>query len=322
MNKEKFQEMLKNKRLKSLYHTDDFILTKYQHVERLGHNELSGLLIGDVYIQTKIDGANLTVAYDGNDYVICSRNQVCYSNGEIKNKFNGAVEYVLQHEGIKQLAKKFILRGEWLVKHSINYSLWAFNHFYVFDIQKYEDLSYIPADAYIPTLQEMGIKFIPVYKKIKTPTLYDLTQMLEGPDEFGADQKEGIVVKRYDFVNQYGRTTWGKLVHEEFKIKNKMNFGITKKDPPELRFTEHVTENLVMKVIHKIKDEKGVSIKDMARILDTVWYDVFSEYLWDFVKKNKVSDFNFKTAYKLVLDKTRDIALNYFNKGEKNGKSK
>ena len=151
--------------------------------------------------------------------------------------------------------------------------------------------------------------------ELENPDVADLVKFLETPDPFGAKQIEGIVVKRYDFVNQWGRQQWGKLVNAEFKEQNKMAFGASKKDPAALRFaSEYITDELVMKTINKIRDERGsVDVRNMAEVLGRVWHDAFQESLWDFVKKEKIDEFNFRDARRLVEARTREIALAYFN---------
>ena len=314
MNNEKFQSKLEERRSQPLCAD----IPKYQHVSRLTNDETAGLLDGDVLIQTKIDGANLTVAWtEEKGHIIASRNSAKSVGGEPKEGFRGAVQYCLGHTGLMALSKKYILRGEWLVRHSMNYPKEYMQHFYIFDVQRYEDHSYLHPDEYIPLLIKHGIKYIPVLTKLSNPTMDDLVKFIEGPDEFGAEQKEGIVIKRYDYVNKYGRVQWGKIVHEKFQIKNKLAFRPKNADDITIKLaSETVTQHLVLKVIAKIKSEdpnNDITIKKMPQILGLVWYDVFTEELWDFVKKNRVKEFNFYEAKKLVDTATREIALAYFN---------
>lgn len=284
---------------------------KYQHIERMGSVEVTGILEGTVYLQSKLDGANFTVFADPSETgpICASRNNI------ITEGFNGAVDYVNKHEGIKELTQEYILRGEWATPHTLKYPNETYEHFYVFDVQEYDTLKYLSPDEYEPRLEKLNIKYIHQLAKLQNPTLTDLIKHIEGPDEFGAKQKEGIVVKNFDYRNKYGRITWGKIVCAEFKERNKLTFKPTKKDPPELRFIcENVTETLILKTIAKIKMEQGEShIKQMAQVLGRVWYDIFTEELWNFVKKDKTKEFNFREAQRLATMKTRNVALDYFN---------
>lgn len=313
MNTEKFQTKLAEYRGHPLCAD----IPKYQHISRLTNDETEGLLDGDVIVQTKIDGANLTVAYTEKGHIIASRNNAKSVGGEPKNGFRGAVEYCLGHSGLMTLSKQYILRGEWLVRHSMNYPKENMQHFYVFDVQRYKDHSYLHPDEYIPLLIKYGIKYIPVLARLSNPTIDELAKLAEGPDEFGAEQKEGIVIKRFNFVNKYGRVQWGKIVHEGFQLKNKLAFRPKNADDITIKFaSETITEHLVLKIIAKIKAEDSnndITIRKMPQILGLAWYDVFTEELWGFVKKYKVKEFNFYEAKKLVEAATREIALAYFN---------
>lgn len=293
-------------------------LSKYQHVSRITNDEVDGLLDGEVIVQNKIDGANFNVAWtEERGHIIASRNSAKSLGGKPETGFRGAVEYCLNHTGIMILSKQFILRGEWLVRHSINYPKDSMHHFYVFDMQRYKDHSYVHPDEYIPLLTQYGIRYIPILARLTNPSIEELTKLVEGPDEFGADQKEGIVVKRYDFVNKYKRVQWGKIIHPSFEIKNKLTFKPRNADDITIKFaSETVTQHLVLKTIAKVKleDSNGnINIKQMPHILGLVWYDVFHENLWDFVRDRKVSTFDFYDAKKLVYQATREIVVAYFN---------
>jgi len=301
----------------SLYKT----LTKYQHVARLSTDDTEGLLNGEIIVMPKIDGANMTIAWTEEDgHIIASRNSVKSVGGKPAVGFRGAVQYMLNHPGLMELSKQFIIRGEWLVKHTILYPSEIMNNFYVFDIQRYKDNSYVHPDEYIPLLIKHDIKYIPVLTRLTNPTPEELTKLVKGPSEFQelSGQKEGIVIKRYDFVNRYGRTQWGKIVDKDFRQKNKIAFNAPGKNVEiEVAFAAtYVTQNLVLKTIEKIKTENDgeVNIKMMGQIIDRVWYDLFHEELWTFVKKRRVAEFNFRKARSICNDAIRDIALAYFNK--------
>lgn len=293
---ESFQEMLEEKREAALY---GGWLTKFAHVERLGSDEVEGILTGEVIVENKLDGANLTVAHDPTaGLIVASRNNVVSLGGIPDNGFNGAVEYVINHPGINSLVSAgYILRGEWLVKHSINYRKDVYRHLYVFDVQERvqsaDGLSvgrYLHPDEFIPLLEQHGVKYIPIITRLVDPTMDDLLPLSQGTDEFGSEAKEGIVIKNYGgWRNKFGRLQWAKIVTPQFKEKNRLAFGAHRQDAPELQFvSESVTDELIHKTINKIRDEKGtVGVRDMAQILSRVWYDAFQENLWDFAKNNK-----------------------------------
>ena len=316
-------------------------LTRYQHVERLGNEEVDGLLDGEVVVQTKIDGTNLTVAWydEPVGLVIASRNNVVYRNGErvkfpvvdkegnpkldengqprFETRFDDAVDYVLAHDGIKTMASLgFILRGEWLIQHSTVYDKEKYSHFYLFDVQ-WRTGAYVPIDQWSGSADEHGVRYIPVLARYNRPSMEMLVELTKGPDEFGAKQKEGVVVKRYDFSNKYGRMTWGKLVSADFTEKMHAAMGAINDDPVEIRFVARVvTYEFIMKTIGTIEQDvvaRKLTIRDMPQVLGRVWHDAFTEELWDFVKKENVGKMDFRAAQRLAVQKTRDVALAYFN---------
>ena len=294
---------------------------KFHHVERLGAEEVEGILDGDdVIVQTKIDGTNVSISnYESRGLVIASRNNVVYTDKKSTRKFYGVQEYVLCHDGIREVVytNDWVLRGEFSIRHTVLYDVSTYGHYYVFDVQNKVDHSYVHPDEWIPVLQKYGVKYVPIAKRLKHPSVEEVRALVAGPDEFGATQKEGIVIKRYDgWKNAFGQIVWAKLINAEFREANKLVFGASQGDPPELRFvSKYVTDQFVLKTIHTIEDQKGrkLVIQDMSEAVGRVWYDLFTEELWNFIKKEKVSTFDFKVAQKMCVDKTRNTVLAYVN---------
>ena len=297
-------------------------VTRYQHVERMGSSEVEGLLdSGPIVVQEKIDGANLTVAMGDDGLVICSRRQAIYAEGEIINGFRGAVDYILAHEGIKSLLEEFpdwTLRGEWLVKHTLNYPEDAWRKFYVFDIQL-PDGEYVPVWEYSDHLEARGVLMVPLVAALDSPPeLSALVLMSDRPSALGADKAEGIVVKRYSYVNYYGRTTWGKIVHPDFASLHSVSMGAMKHAPVEIKFvSDRISDALIDKTIAKIENDDGrhLESRDIPRVLGIVWHDAVIEEIWDFLKKNKNPTIDFRQMHKMAIDKTRGRVLAYLTNG-------
>lgn len=318
MNKEKFKETLEENRNAPLCGR----ISKYQHIKKLGDIETEGILNGMITVMPKIDGANLTIAWtEKQGHIICSRNGVISIDNEPATGFRGAVQYVLNHPGLLDLAKKYIIRGEWLVKHTINYPPDIMNHFYVFDLEEYNgNREYKSFIEIIPILQNMSIRYVPVLAELPCATLERLYEFLPGQSVFKEidSDKEGIVIKNFDFINKFGRVQWGKIVNADFKIKNKIAFNTPGKNvETEVHFVAtYITSALVLKTIEKIKTDrydKFIDIQCMGEILGRVWYDVVNEEIWNYVKKYKVGIFDFKRAQKLCVEATKSIAIDYFN---------
>lgn len=320
---ETFEERLEQSRRTPLMEG----LSKYGHIERLGNSEVEGLLSGDVVVTEKLDGANASVALMDGRFVIASRNRVISVAGEPPTGFDGLVEYVLAHDGIRALLAarpNWILRGEFLLKHSLSYDVEAYRHIYVFDVQDRDrpfttadgmDYAYLHPDEYLPSLQEHGIRVVPEVARLTNPSVDELIPLSQGASALGPE-REGVVVKRYDFRNAYGRAVWGKLVSADFKEKNKMTFGAGKDDPAELRFASRFcTQQFVLKTLHTVAEGKGEAprIQHMGGVLRKSWRDLFMEELFDFVMSEKVGTLDFKALQKLVEAKTKDVALSFYN---------
>lgn len=84
----------------------------YPKIHRLGKEEVEGILIGDCYIEEKIDGANASIWIDKRGEVACgSRNR------ELTEGFNGFVDYVKENVSIRTVLENhptWRLYGEWL----------------------------------------------------------------------------------------------------------------------------------------------------------------------------------------------------------------
>jgi len=119
---------------------------KYPKIYRLGKEETDGILIGDVHIEEKIDGANGQIWIEDGKVRIGSRNNTLtcdvHNPKEGDNHFNGFLTYVAQHEGINKLLTEhpeIRLYGEWLVRHTLQYNETNYQHFYLFDITTKKD---------------------------------------------------------------------------------------------------------------------------------------------------------------------------------------
>lgn len=306
-----FAEYLEQSRHSPLYGD----MRKYMHVERLGNEEVEGLLDGEVIIQEKLDGANCSIGMSNSKFVIASRNQAISVDGEPSTGFRGLVEYVLTRPGFKEAATKYswTLRGEWLVRHSLIYNTDAYGHVYIFDVQD-ANWEYLHPDIYMPILEKLGIKCVPILARLDRPSVETIVELSQGPSWIGP-QREGVVVKRYDYRNKFGRTTWGKVVTEDFKTKNKLAFRPARGDSKELRFAALASEQFIIKTLMTIADRRGESprVQHMGEVLGRVWHDLFTEELWDFVRKERVAAFDFSVARRLVETKARDVALSYYN---------
>lgn len=304
---------------------------KYQHLERFGTTEVQNIEIGKVYIFPKIDGTNASVWLNSHGEIQAgSRNRRLSDDADnagfyawVKGQSN-LIEYLKENPTHR-------LYGEWLVPHSLKtYRDNAWRRFYVFDVaidKKEEEIQHIGDDkvnylsygTYKPILESKDIDYIaPI--AILNNTNYDQLVKQLAKNVFlikdGEGVGEGIVIKNYNFKNQYGRMKFAKIVTSEFKEKHAKAMGAPegkgKRMIEEEIAEEFVTKSLVEKVYAKIENDTGFSRQSIPRLLNTVFYDVVSEDTWTFIKKHKNPIVNFKTLRHFVFAKAKEKATHLF----------
>ncbi len=212
---------------------------------RVGHEDVSGLLLGKVYVFPKLDGTNSSVWMDWAPPESFSSEEGPWIDAKLAagsrtrelslDNDNAGFFRDLDKDTLVPLFKNFPnwrLYGEWLVPHTLkNYREDAWRKFYVFDVHNGE--RYVPYDAYSDVLEEFGIEFIRPLCIITNPTVGNLQHEVESNSYLIQDNAgigEGIVAKNYDWENTWGRQPWAKIVRNEFKEDNRKAFGTPEKD--------------------------------------------------------------------------------------------
>lgn len=300
--------------------TMDFI--KYMHIERLGNDEVAGILDGDVYVFPKIDGTNSSV-WIGEDCKLrfASRNREL----SIDNDNAGFMAKTMHDANIGNLLlthRNLRLYGEWLVPHSLKaYDEKAWNKFYVFDVFDDVTQTFMPYNEYSTLLNTYGIEYIPAMGHGMNPNQDSIIRFLDqnhyllkdGYDGVG----EGVVIKNYGFKNKFGRTTWAKIVTNEFKAKHAKEMGpneIKNIETHEYLFAlQFVTASLVEKTVEKIKEARGEwNSRMIPQLLGTVFHDVVVEDTWTYLKKNKNVVINFKELERWVITQIKTVKPELF----------
>jgi hypothetical protein len=215
--------------------------------------EVEGIELGKVYVFPKIDGTNASVWLDDDDITIKagSRNrELTFDNDNagffkaIRSDYDNIHHYLYEHP-------THILYGEWLVKHTLQtYEENAWRKFYVFDVMVND--MYVNYDTYKEWLEEFSIDYIPAICSIANGASDKFHYQLENSNYLVKDGEglgEGVVLKNYDFVNKFGRTTWAKIVRSDFKASFHKIMGhpeMKGKDTTEIKIAEqYITSNLV-----------------------------------------------------------------------------
>ena len=280
---------------------------KYPKIYRLGTDEVEGILLGDCYIEEKIDGANTSIWLDKRDEITCgSRNR------ELEEGFNGFVDFVKNDKRIKKIMSdhpEWRLYGEWLVPHTVHYNETAYKKWYLFDIEVAGN--FLPVERVIEEAEKYGLDHPAFFGKLTNPTMEEL-QKIVGKSEIG-EKGEGIVIKNFDFVNKFGNLQYAKLVAPEFWESKKVLWAEKSHENPDYYeiyvANKYMTEARVRKILNKLQsviDEK-LDLKHIPRITNTCYHDLLTEEIWNIQKK--CPQVNFRKLKKYCLMKAKQIFI-------------
>lgn len=293
--------------------------TKYQHLERLGTEEVEGIQTGIVYVFPKLDGTNASVWMDGQGKIKAgSRNREL----SVENDNAGFYNWVLtEEEKFLTYFSKYpnhILYGEWLVPHSLKtYRDDAWRRFWVFDVYSHGDP--VPYPHFKELMDEGGFDYLPPIAIIKNgddESFRKCTEKNVFLIKEGEGVGEGVVLKNYEFENKYGRKTWAKIITNQFKEIHYREMGAPELgglSDEERIVNKYVTEHLIDKIHAKIVNEMdGWSSKYIPRLLHTVYYDLIQEELWEILKEFKQPKIDFKYLQRLTIGKIKELRKELF----------
>jgi hypothetical protein len=280
---------------------------RYPKIHRLGKEEVEGILEGECHIEEKIDGANASIWLDKRGEVTCgSRNR------ELSGGFNGLVDYVKTDAAINLILHDhptWRLYGEWLVRHTIGYNESAYKKFYLFDITVVRDgeevEEFLTKEEVIKVADYYNIPRPEYHGSFKNPTSEQILEHV-GKSVLG-EKGEGVVIKNHEFRDKFGSHNYAKIVTENFKEDNAVNFGGNNKHSEsywELYVVnKYMSLARVEKVMHKIQPlvDKRLDLEHIPRISNTCYHDMLTEEIWEI--QDKVESLNFRSLKRIALKK-------------------
>ena len=230
---------------------------KYKDIIRLKDKYALAFNPGEhIVVSEKVDGANAAIAYDAETDTL-----VAFSRRNILTPFNtlqGFYEYV---QGLDKFAFKsvlgtrYILFGEWLVKHTIRYPDTAYKQFYAFDIWDMEIEEYIPWTEAKKRIDCLGLNHVPIFFD-GAFTSWDDIYSYVGKTEMGAEPTgEGIVIKSQDRLdNKFsGTPEYVKIVAKEF---SEVHQSKPHNVDPEVLAAKQAAEDLAKTIVTERRVEK------------------------------------------------------------------
>jgi len=285
----------------------------YNKIQALHKEECDGLLTGLCYIQEKIDGANSSIWKSETGLSCGSRTRDLTKVGD---GFNGFVEYVQNHIGIKHILfnyPQYRLYGEWLVRHTIGYNEMSYKKFYLYDIED-ENGEFLHLEEVYKLANMYRIETAHLFDTIENPSLEDIKRYA-GKSLLG-NKGEGVVVKNFNFINKFGNRQHGKYVTQDFKEDNAITFGGNNKSSETFNEMYYVNKFMtlprIQKIFHKLESIEGkLETKHIPRIMGMAYHDLITEECWviaqEMAKAGKFFDFK---AFKNICDrKSKSIFL-------------
>jgi ATP-dependent RNA circularization protein (DNA/RNA ligase family) len=179
-------------------------------------------LTGDIYVSEKIDGSNVRIHWDGENFILGNRKHIL-KKGYIDSDKTSRLQYRplwnWVHQNIKMLDKindifgyPVSLYGEWChVKHGTSYSLPDKLAF--FDIWDTYKMQWVSCDKFYNVMSETKLTTVPFIGKYNSLTISDIQNIISNtnPKWDDGDPIEGIYIKvcengevtnRYKYVNE------------------------------------------------------------------------------------------------------------------------
>lgn len=267
---------------------------KYPKIHRLGKEETDGVLLGEVHVEEKIDGANTQVwVEDGTIHCGSRNNTLCTDVDNIPEEsdtFNGFLEYVRNSQEIRQLLQdnpNYRLYGEWLVRHTIHYQETAYQHFYLFDVEV--EGEWLSKEKVRSVAEQYGIKTPEYHGVFTNPTTEQLMEFV-GKSSIG-ENGEGVVLKNEEFINAFGDRQYAKIVTEKFIESNAITFGGNNRASETYWEMWVVHKYMTLCRVRKIMDktqpviDKRLDYEHTPRIANSAYHDMLVEEIWEIQKK-------------------------------------
>jgi hypothetical protein len=232
------------------------MIKKYVDIERLKDKYATAFTKGEhITITEKVDGANASI-YCNSDKTVscCSRRQ----DLTLENNLQGFYEYVQTLDPTiiyDAIGTKYIIFGEWLVKHSIAYPQEKYKKFYIFDVWNTETEQYMPWSFTKQVAEFLGISTVPLF--YDGPFIsWDHVSSFVGKTEMGGEPTgEGVVVKSQDRLdNKFsGTPAYVKIVAKEF---SEVHQSKSHEVDPEKLAARQAAQDIALTIVTKRRVEK------------------------------------------------------------------
>ena len=261
------------------------MLHSYPEVYQLGHKLVSNVLNGHVLVEEKVDGSQISFGIDSfGDLRIRSKNkEIDIEHPD--DMFRLAVEWIVKNRS--NLQAGWTYRGEYLQKSKHNtlaYSRVPRNNIILFDICDGLE-SYLPYSRVKYEADFIGLEVVPLIAE----GVFTEADILELKDEWlsresilGGTKVEGVVIKNYNVFTAEKKVAMAKLVRDDFKEQNAINWKAAKPstaDVVQKLIDTYRTEARWRKAVQHLRDagELQGEMRDIPLLMKEVSNDVLKE---------------------------------------------
>lgn len=204
------QNQNQNHQIINQMHLDKIIkFPRTKHIVNLGamarddllmeKSDIESMLSGEVYVEEKIDGANLGFRL-GPDGKIQAQNRSHYVCSSSHAQFKKLDQWIESKKfGLDKILSSgnYIIYGEWLYsKHSINYTSLP-DYFIMFDLYNIDNKTFESRSFIEQIIQNTGISLVPLIYKGKA-SIDKLKSFVKTKSQFYDGVIEGIYVRSYE----------------------------------------------------------------------------------------------------------------------------
>ena len=228
-------------------------------------------------VQEKLDGSNASFTVDNGELQCFSRRKELNQSETLNGFYNWA------HENIKEwmfnFLEEYIIFGEWLVKHKVQYKEEYYKEFYVFDVYDKKKEMYLPPENVMIIAEDLHLKHVKYLmvihpsKQLNDIKAQDIQDLVGKSDmTVKPNTGEGIVVKYLDGKSEYD--DYFKLVSKEFKefSRHKMKTEIKSNDSvADYAITKSRMEKMIFRAIEENRlTEDDLELENFGLIMKQV----------------------------------------------------
>lgn len=253
-------------------------IKKFIDIERIRNSYAETFEAGEpIVVEVKIDGANASFRYDTEtDSVVAFSRRKELTPANTLEGFFGFVSS-LDKEVVKSvLGSRYIVFGEWLVPHTVQYPKEMYKQFYMYDVYDTEIKQYLPYDETIVIFEKLkaaGVQnFANVLYKGEFKSWEATNELLKANTYGEKPCMEGIVIKRQSRLDSKSSSLpfYIKIVNQQFSevhtdhVKKEFNpEELAKIEAQKKLVAAVVTERRCQKIVEKLIED-GVIPRDWS----------------------------------------------------------